>query len=106
MNRKCRAGKIRRLRAGDRPKVLDLFAGCGGLWLGFRQAGFEILAAVEIDPLAAASHRLNFRGSMADIESAHLARDITEVEAEELMAESAPGTPANEAIDVIVGGPP
>jgi DNA (cytosine-5)-methyltransferase 1 len=94
------------LRAGDRPRVLDLFAGCGGLSLGFQRTGFEIVAAVEIDPLAAASHRLNFHGSLANIEPADLARDITKVEAEELMAESVPGTPPCEAIDVIVGGPP
>lgn len=106
MNRKPRAGKIRRLRAEGRPRVLDLFAGCGGLSLGFHRTGFEIVSAIETDPLAAASHRLNFHGSLENILPAHLARDITKVKAEELMAESAPGTLPNEAIDVIVGGPP
>jgi DNA (cytosine-5)-methyltransferase 1 len=106
MNRKARARKTRRLRAGDRPRVLDLFAGCGGLSLGFHRTGFEIVAAVEIDPLAAASHRLNFHGCLENIEPADLASDITRVEAEELMAESAPGIPPSETIDVIVGGPP
>lgn len=83
-----------------------MFSGCGGLSLGFHRTNFEIVAAVEIDPLAAASHRLNFHGSLDNIEPADLARDITKVEAEELMAEFAPGTPPTEAIDVIVGGPP
>ena len=57
--------KIARLAAGGRPRVLDLFAGCGGLSLGFLAAGFKIAAAVEVDPDAAASgtRRDNFHGS-------------------------------------------
>lgn len=39
--------------------AVDLFAGAGGLTLGLKQAGFRVLAGIEIDGLAAESYRLN-----------------------------------------------
>jgi DNA (cytosine-5)-methyltransferase 1 len=43
-----------------RPIGIDLFSGAGGLSLGFEQAGFDVVAAVEIDPIHAAIHKFNF----------------------------------------------
>jgi DNA (cytosine-5)-methyltransferase 1 len=94
--------KLARIAAGGRPRLLDLFAGCGGLSLGFHAAGFEIAAAVEIDPHAAASHGANFHG----VDPRHReARDITRLTPDALAADLGLGS-LGSAIDVLVGGPP
>ena len=93
--------KIARLQAGAKPRVLDLFAGCGGLSLGFQAAGCEIVAAVENDPDAARSHGMNFHDGT---EEHCQARDICTPPEE--MAEDLELGPVEEAFDVIVGGPP
>lgn len=94
--------KINRLRAGGIPRVLDLFSGCGGLSLGFHAAGFAILAAVDSDPYAAASHARNFHGGDPNHGRA---RDIATTPPRLLATELRLG-PVADAIDVIVGGPP
>lgn len=43
-----------------RPLAIDLFAGAGGMSLGFEQAGFDVAAAVEVDPVHCAVHKFNF----------------------------------------------
>ena len=42
------AQKTGRMRIGGHQRVLDMFAGCGGLALGFQAAGFNIVPAVEM----------------------------------------------------------
>lgn len=105
MYREWRLNKIERARDGEPPRVIDLFSGCGGISLGFNRTGFDIISAVEIDALAAASHRLNFHGSL-ELPPQALSRDITKVDPEDLLAEFLPGERINELVDVVVGGPP
>ncbi len=70
------------------PTVIDLFAGCGGVTVGFRDAGFEPVKAVEWNLHAASTYAANFGedhmfwGDIADFRD-----DIPHA-------------------DVVVGGPP
>ncbi len=102
MTRRTIQQKASRLLGGAKPRVLDLFSGCGGLSLGFHAAGAEIAAAIEFDPDAARSHGLNFhRGDERHCK----ARDITATTPAQLCSDLGLADPAS-AFDIIVGGPP
>lgn len=42
-----------------KPKAIDVFCGCGGLTLGLKQAGFEVIGAVDNDSLAVKTFKAN-----------------------------------------------
>ena len=44
-----------------RPRAIDLFCGCGGLTEGLKQAKFRVIGALDLDPLAIESFKLNHR---------------------------------------------
>lgn len=51
--------KILHAKNSGKPTVVSMFSGCGGMDLGFRQAGFEIIWANDIMPDACKTYRKN-----------------------------------------------
>ena len=80
-----------------RPIAVDLFAGAGGMSLGFEKAGFDVLAAVELDPIHASVHEYNFPFWTT------ICKSVTDTTAREIRELSAIG---DRDIDVVFGGPP
>ena len=72
-------------------RVVDLFAGCGGLSLGFQKAGFEIVAAFDNWKEACNIYAANFDHPIFQT-------DLSNLEDLEILKEWEP--------DIIIGGPP
>ena len=100
--------KIARLKSNQPPRFMDLFAGCGGLSLGFSTAGYELVAAVESDLLAAATHGTNFAGISrgTNAEGHYKARDITKETPSSIFKDLGIDGPVYDQVDVLIGGPP
>jgi len=82
---------------GHRPIAIDLFAGAGGMSLGFEQAGFDVVAAVEIDPIHCATHEFNFP------DCAVIAQSVVGLSAPEIRRRAGIG---DATVDCVFGGPP
>lgn len=80
-----------------RPLGIDLFSGVGGMSLGFEQAGFDVVAAVEIDPVHAAAHAFNFP------ETTVIARSVQDVSGADIRTLAGIG---DRKVDVVFGGAP
>lgn len=72
--------------------VIDLFAGCGGLSLGFMRDGWRVRRAVELDPVIAATYRMNH--PEVDV----IVDDIRNIDCSGVFQKG--------DADVIIGGPP
>lgn len=98
-------------------KYVDLFAGCGGLSLGFERAGFELVLAVEKSEMAAHTFYHNFIKEITDeadwkkynslsiddqFKQRVLPRELGELLASKQLMKKLKG----ENIDIVVGGPP
>lgn len=79
------------------PIAVDLFAGAGGLSLGFEQAGFAVRAAVEYDPIHCATHEFNFPKCAA------ICRSMTDIDGDYIRSHS---EIEDNDVDVVVGGAP
>jgi DNA (cytosine-5)-methyltransferase 1 len=73
-------------------KTVDLFAGCGGLSLGFQDAGFEIVGAFERWETAAACYEANFKHPVHREDLSDAKTVVSKIKAL--------------SPDVIIGGPP
>lgn len=80
-----------------RPIGIDLFAGAGGMSLGFEQAGFDVAAAVELDPVHCGVHKFNFPTT------AIIPRSVVTLSATDIRAASRIG---NRPVDCVFGGSP
>lgn len=76
------------------PKVIDLFAGVGGLSLGFEMSGFDVVVANEYDASIAAAYSKNHKNTKM------IVGDITSLNLKDTF-----GKYVGE-IDVVIGGPP
>lgn len=76
---------------GEYMKVIDLFCGCGGMSLGFQNAGFDVVAAFDNWAPAISVYRKNFLHKVytCDIASKEAQQEISKLQA-----------------DIIIGGPP
>ncbi|TWH82577.1 DNA cytosine methyltransferase [Sedimentibacter saalensis] len=85
----------------DKPKVLDMFCGCGGLSLGFINAGYDVVLGVDNDEAALKTYEINHQEAIplkADLFTDEAINEIKDVIDKKI------GTIKN--IDVIIGGPP
>jgi len=77
-----------------KPKVIDLFAGVGGLSLGFEKAGFDVVMANEYDSSIATAYQYNHKNTKM------IVGDITSIDLNGTFGKYVG------KIDVIIGGPP
>lgn len=87
----------RRTLAAPELTCIDLFAGAGGLAEGFKQAGFTILSANDIDRTAGLTFRANFSTA------SFFQCPIANLDGDELLADA---RLRPRQLDCLIGGPP
>ncbi|MEO7164685.1 MAG: DNA cytosine methyltransferase [Bdellovibrionia bacterium] len=76
-------------------KIVDLFCGCGGFGLGAKQAGFDVVVAVDIDETLQSAYKLNFPNTRV------LTGDLSTMDADAWKIAT-----GKDEIDGVIGGPP
>ena len=82
---------------GRQPVGIEVFCGAGGMSLGFEQAGFNVAAAFDVDPINVEIHAQNHPGCRTLLE------DVTKLSGKKIRSLGGLG---NRRIDVLFGGPP
>lgn len=91
----------------SRPVAVDLFAGAGGLSLGLEQAGFDVLASVEYDPVHAATHERNFPNTeVLCASAANITGDQFRAAVARGWERHHPGETWDGHVHLVAGGPP
>lgn len=67
------------MNSDSRPQAIDVFSGCGGLTTGLKMAGFNVIAAIELEEKARDTYALNHP------ETLMVGTDVRQVSAHELM---------------------
>jgi DNA (cytosine-5)-methyltransferase 1 len=90
-----------------RPLAVDLFSGAGGFAIGVEQAGFDVVAAVDYDPIHAAVHAFNFpETAVVCADARTLTVDALGVAAEEGRSRHGHQGVWDGQVDLVFGGPP
>lgn len=84
-----------------RPKAIELFAGAGGMAIGLQQAGFDVVAAVEIDKWCVST--LTYNKAKAFPKMKIIQADICTLSGEDLLKKAGL---AKGQLDLLSGGPP
>lgn len=77
-------------------KCIDLFCGCGGLSLGFEQAGFEVIGGIDFNQPAIDTFNKNFKSAKG------VCWDLLKMDKQQIIKTFGDLS----SIDVIIGGPP
>lgn len=79
----------------EKLKIVDLFCGCGGFGLGAKQAGFDVIVAIDIDETLQSAYKRNFPNTRV------LPGDLSTMD-----KNSWKMILSKEKVDGVIGGPP
>lgn len=87
---------VEQLIMNNKPKIVDLFCGCGGFGLGAELAGFHTVAAIDVDETLQSAYKKNFPNTNV------IQADLSQIGKEDWIKILG----NNVDIDGVIGGPP